>query len=88
MAPVLGYRTTATQAVRGVDLTGKTAVITGTMHACASAFVGLVKTLVYDVSCILLWNTCVMHVRRKFWPRSRDSASSGTRRCQSDSHEP
>ena len=33
MAPVLGYRTTALQALRGVDLTGKTAVITGTVHA-------------------------------------------------------
>ncbi|KAL3151249.1 hypothetical protein ABBQ38_013088 [Trebouxia sp. C0009 RCD-2024] len=29
MAPVLGYRTTALQALRGADLTGKTAVITG-----------------------------------------------------------
>ena len=37
MAPVLGYRTTAVQALRGVDLTGKTAVITGATHACASA---------------------------------------------------
>ncbi len=29
MAPVLGSRTTAVQALRGADLTGKTAVVTG-----------------------------------------------------------
>lgn len=37
MAPVLGYRTTALQALRGADLTGKTAVITGNLHAVAAA---------------------------------------------------
>ena len=30
MTSVLGYRTSAIQALRGADLTGKTAVITGT----------------------------------------------------------
>ena len=29
MAPVLGSRTTALQALRGADLTGKTAILTG-----------------------------------------------------------
>ncbi len=29
MAPILGSRSTALQAVKGIDLTGKTAVITG-----------------------------------------------------------
>lgn len=34
MASALGSRTTATQALRGVDLTGKTAVITGDISRC------------------------------------------------------
>lgn len=33
MAPVLGSRTTAVQALRGADLTGKTAVVTGAICA-------------------------------------------------------
>ena len=58
MAPVLGYRTTALQALRGVDLTGKTAVVTGSMHASASA-ASPTECFCRVLFCMFCWKICL-----------------------------
>ena len=74
MAPVLGSKSTALEALRGADLTGKTAVVTGGHNSKVSDTKGLAMCLKNAVSA----HRCQLGVRR------RNGPSTGSCRGESD----
>lgn len=77
MAPVLGSSSTALEALRGVDLTGKSAVVTGNRR----------RALYWGDNDEMSVKQRVYY-RWQFWLGGRDSAGSGSRWCQGDHNKP